>query len=222
SGDGTAASLSHTFTGNFTWIEGNHSVRFGPELRLYRVFSDRHSGDDAPIFNFSSTWGKGPIETSTAPPVGAELVSLLLGIPGGNATRSGSFAQQDRYAAVYLQDDWKIRRKLTLNLGLRVEHESPVTERYNRSATWFLGGAVNPIAAQAIANYAKNPIPELPFANFKVNGGLTFAGVNGNPRNFWDGQLLDWMPRIGLAWQLTPKTVIRTGYGIFYGTIGSF
>jgi Carboxypeptidase regulatory-like domain/TonB dependent receptor len=222
SGDGVAASLSHTFTGNFTWLKGNHSVRFGPEFRLYRVFSDRHSNDTSPNLNFSNAWGLGPLDNSPAPPVGAELTSLLLGIPGGQATRSGSFAQQDKYYAFYVQDDWKLTRKLTLNLGLRVEHESPVTERFDRSATWFLGDQANPIAAQAIANYAKSPLPELSAANFKVNGGLTFAGSGGNPREFWSGQGLEWMPRIGIAYQASEKTVVRAGYGIFYGSVGSF
>jgi hypothetical protein len=202
-------------------MKGNHNVRFGPDYRIYRVFSDRHSADDSPILTFSNTWGKGPLDNSTAPPVGGELVSLLLGIPGGSATRSGSFAEQDKYFGLYVQDDWKVTRKLTVNFGLRIEHESPVTERFDRSATAFLANAANPIAAQAIANYAKSTIPELPLANFKVNGGLTFAGGS-NPREFWDGQALGWMPRVGLAYQLTPLTVLRAGYGIFYGSLGSF
>jgi hypothetical protein len=222
SGDGIAASLNHTLTGNFSWIRGNHTLRFGPEFRLYRVFSDRHSADNSPVLTFNNLWGRGPLDNSTAPPVGGELVALLLGIPGGNATRSGSFATQDRYYAAYFQDDWKISQKLTLNLGLRVEHESPVTERYNRSATQFLPDVANPIAAAAIANYAKSPIAELPLANFRVNGGLAFANAGGNPRDFWEGTGLSWLPRIGLAYQLTPQTVIRGGYGIFYGSLGSF
>ncbi|MBI4904304.1 MAG: TonB-dependent receptor [Acidobacteria bacterium] len=222
SGEGVASSLSHTFTGNFTWMRGNHSIRFGPEFRLYRVFSDRHSADNAPILQFSNVWGKGPNELSTAPPVGGELVSLLLGIPGGSATRSGSFAQQDKYYALYIQDDWKLTRKLTINLGMRAEHESPVTERFDRSATQFLADQPSPIAAQAISNYAKSPIAQVPVASFKVNGGLSFAGVNGNPREFWNGQNLVWNPRIGIAYQATPLTVLRAGYGVFYGSIGSF
>src|SRR5262249_21940282 len=64
SGDGTATSLSHTVTGNFTWMKGNHSIHFGPDFRVYRVFSDRHSGDDAPILSFSSLWGTGPLDNS--------------------------------------------------------------------------------------------------------------------------------------------------------------
>ena len=222
SGDGVASSISHTFTGNFSWMKGNHNVRFGPEFRVYRVFSDRHSGDDAPTLNFNNLWGRGPMDNSTAPPVGGELTALLLGIPGGNGTRSGSFAQQDTYFAFYVQDDWKLTRKLTLNVGLRLEHESPVTERFNRSATWFLGDQPNPISARAIANYARSPIPELAAANFKINGGLTFAGTGGNPREFWEGQAITFLPRIGLAYQLNDKTVLRTGYGVYYGSLGAF
>jgi hypothetical protein len=222
SGDGAASSLVHTFSGNFTWMKGNHSFRFGPDFRIYRVFSNRHSGDNAPILTFNSLWGRGPLDNATAPPVGGELTALLLGIPGGNMTRSGSFAQQDKYLGVYFHDDWKITRKLTLNIGLRAEHESPITERFDRSATAFLFDQVNPISARAIANYAKSPIPEVSVANFKINGGLGFAGANGNSRSFWSGPALSWMPRIGLAYQLTPKTVIRTGYGIYYGSIGAF
>ena len=222
SGDGVASSLSHTWLGSFTWTSGNHTIRFGSEFRLYRVFSDRHSADDAPVLSFSNLWTKGPTDTSTAPPVGGEFASLLFGIPGGSATRSGSFAQQDKYFGVYVQDDYKLTPKLTVNIGLRIEHESPITERFNRSATAFLYDQPSPIAAQAIANYAKNPIPELPASAFKVNGGLSFAGVGSNPREFWSGQSIEWLPRIGLAYQLNSKTVIRSGYGIFYGSIGSF
>ena len=108
SGDGSASSMVHSFVGNFTNVRGNHTLKFGPEFRLYRVFSDRHSAATSPILEFSSEWGRGPLNTSAAPPVGAELVSVLLGIPGGNAQRTGSFATQDKYWAGYFQDDWKV------------------------------------------------------------------------------------------------------------------
>lgn len=221
SGDGAASSIVNSFVGNFTNIRGKHTLKFGPEFRLYRVFLDRHSAATSPILDFSSEWGRGPLNTSAAPPVGAELVSLLLGIPGGNAQRTGSFATQDKYWSGYVQDDWKVTQKLTLNLGLRIEYESPVTERFDRSVTQFDPAAVNPIAAAAIANYARNPIPEIPLSSFRVNGGLRFAG-QGNSREFWDSTGIMWLPRIGLAYQATRSTVVRSGYGIFYGSLGSF
>ncbi|MBL8215406.1 MAG: TonB-dependent receptor, partial [Bryobacterales bacterium] len=220
SGDGAASSMVHSFTGNFTKISGKHTFKFGPEFRLYRVFLDRHSASTSPILNFSSEWGRGPLNTSAAPPVGAEFVSLLLGIPGGEAQRTGSFATQDKYFAGYFQDDWRVTQKLTLNLGLRLEYESPVTERFNRSVTQFDASTPNPIAAQAIANYARNPIPEIPASAFRANGGLLFASDSN--RTFWNSTGLLWLPRIGLAYQATANTVIRAGYGIFYGSLGSF
>ncbi len=75
---------------------------------------------------------------------------------------------------------------------------------------------VNPIAPQVLANYAHNPVAQVPVSQFQVNGGLTFAGVGGQPRQLWDASHLNFAPRIALAWQLNPNTVIRTGYGIFY------
>ncbi|MDZ4802624.1 MAG: carboxypeptidase-like regulatory domain-containing protein [Bryobacteraceae bacterium] len=222
SGDGSASSLVHTFVGNFTNIRGRHTFKFGPEFRAYRVFSDRHSASTAPVIQPSSEWTRGPLNTSGAPPVGAEIASLLLGIPGGNAQRIGSFATQDKYWAGYFHDDWKATTKLTVNMGLRIEHESPVTERFNRSVTQFDPSVANPIAARAIANYARSPIPEVPVSAFRVNGGLTFANTGSNGREFWNGTGLMWMPRIGIAYQIRPKTVLRTGYGLFYGSIGSF
>jgi hypothetical protein len=220
SGDGTTASLTHSFVGNFTWLKGSHNMRFGPEYRVYREFRNRFPTETAPDFSFSNAWARGPLDNSVAPPVGAEMVALMLGIPGGSMTRNGSYAEQDQYFALYFQDDWKVSNKLTLNLGLRAEHETPITERYDRSATRFFGTVANPIQAQAQANYARNPIPELPVAAFQVLGGLGFANVGGQPRTYWDGPSVTWMPRLGLAYQFNPKTVVRAGYGIFVGSIG--
>jgi len=219
-GDGVTASLSHNFVGTFTWLKGNHNVRFGPDYMVFREFRNRFQTDVSPDFSFGSQWGRGPLDNSTAPPVGGEIIALLAGIPNGSMSRSGNYAEQDQYLGLFVQDDFKVTRKLTLNLGLRVDHESPISERYNRSVSQFDPTSANPIEAKAIANYAKSPIPELPLSQFKVKGGVTFAGVGGNPRAYWSGQALVWTPRLGLAYQLTPKTVVRAGYGIFSGTLG--
>ena len=74
-----------------------------------------------------------------------------------------------------------------------------------------------PIAAQARAAYAQSPIPEVPVSSFQVRGGLLFAGVGGQPRALADIDRNNWAPRIGGAFQIDPKTVLRAGYGIFYG-----
>jgi hypothetical protein len=220
SGDGGTSSLTHSFAAAFTRLLGSHNLRFGPEFRVYRQNLHRFPLDTAPQLKYSSTYTKGPFDSSPLPTVGGELTAFLLGVPDGELDQTASYAQQDKWFGVFIQDDWKVTPKLTLNLGLRYEYETPVTERYNRSVAHFAFDQPSPIAAQAQANYAANPIPELPPSLFKVMGGLTFAGVNGNPRTYWEPDKTDFMPRFGLAYQLFNRTTIRGGYGIFFDTVG--
>jgi hypothetical protein len=220
SGDGGTSSLTHAFSGAFTRLVGNHSLRFGADFRVYRQNLRRFPLDTAPQLVFNSNYTRGPLDTAAAPTVGGELASFLLGIPAGELDRTASHAQQDKWFGVFIQDDLKVTSKLTINLGLRYEYETPMTERYNRSVAHFAFDQPSPIAAQAQANYASNPIPELPASQFKVLGGLTFAAANGNPRTYWESDKLAFMPRFGLTYQLFLRTTVRGGYGIFYDTVG--
>ncbi len=220
SGDGVTASITHAATANFTKLWSRHNVRFGPEFRVYREFRNRFPGDVSPDLNFDATFTRGPLNTNNAPPVGGEIASMLLGIPGGSMSRSASYAEQDKYLAFYVHDDFKVSPKLTLNIGLRYEFESPITERYNRSVAGYSFETSNPIEPQARANYARSPIPELAAAQFRVLGGVNFVGVGGNPRNYWRGESNNLMPRFGFAYQVLPKTVLRGGYGLFFNSIG--
>ena len=121
---------------------------------------------------------------------------------------------------VFFQDDWKISDRLTLNLGVRWEREGAPIERWDRSVRGFDYDAVSPVEAAAAAAYARNPIPELPVSQFRAKGGLTFVGVNGQPRTLYDTPNRNFMPRIGFAYSLSPGTVVRGGYGIFFDKIG--
>ena len=127
---------------------------------------------------------------------------------------------KNNYYSAFLQDDFRVRSNLTLNLGLRLEGETPTTERYNRTINGFDGTTASPIAARAIAAYAANPIAEIPAAQFKVNGGPIFAG-SGNT-GIYSTPKANFSPRIGFAW--TPgfiaKTAIRGGAGIYYFPYG--
>ena len=220
SGDGNTSSLTHSFAATFTRLHGNHNLRFGPDFRVYRQNFHRFPLDTAPQLVFNSNYTRGPLDSSAAPTVGGELASFLLGIPGGELDKTASYAQQDKWFGLFVQDDWKVTPRLTLNLGLRYEYETPLTERYNRSVAHFAFDQASPIQAQAQANYAANPIPELPASQFRVMGGLTFAGVNNNPRTYWQPDKRDFMPRFGLAYQLSDKTTLRGGYGIFFDSVG--
>ena len=220
-GDGRNTAATHNLTSDMTKLKGSHTIRFGADFRLFRTFAMRNQTSISPDLSFANTYTKGPLDNAAAAPLGQELAALLLGIPGGsmNGAPIQNYAAQNKYMGFYLHDDYKVTPKLTLNLGLRYELEFPVTERFDRLVSGFAANTPSPIAAQAIANYAKNPIAEVPVASFAVNGGLTFANQNNgrSPYNRGNGV---WLPRVGLAYQITPATVFRAGYGIYYGSIG--
>lgn len=221
------SNIVRTFSNYFTasdtlsWTRGNHMLRFGVEFRVYREHN-KNFANSVPSENFASTWTGGPLDNSPASPIGQGLASFLYGLPtGGQINVNDSFADQSKTTGFYVQDDWRLTPRLTLNLGLRYDYDSPMTERFNRSVRAFDFTTANPIAQQAIANYARSPLPELPASQFKVNGGLTFAGVGGLPRALWDGARTNFAPRIGFAWNPLQNTVVRGGYGIFYVPVGA-
>jgi hypothetical protein len=121
-----------------------------------------------------------------------------------------------------IQDDWRVRPNLTLNVGLRYEHETGTAERYNRTLNGFDFTTANVATAAAKAAYALSPIPQLPVSQFNPAGGAIYA--SGNHRNIYDTFNGAFSPRIGFAY--TPggaggKTVLRGGFGIFYFTDGA-
>lgn len=212
---------THDWVAAFDKIKGGQALKFGAEFRIYKKNDSSPNVAATGQLAFSDTYTKGPLDNSTSAPVGGGLASFLLGFPtGGSVTRPANFAEQSDVWAFYFQDDWKVSRKLTVNLGLRYEVETAMRESSNRSVTGFDFNAAQPIAAAAIAAYAKNPTPEVPASQFKVQGGLLFAGVNGQPTGLWNPPHLNFMPRIGLAYQLGNKTVVRAGYGIFDDDLG--
>ncbi len=210
----------HTFAGSLNQTRGNHSFRYGGEYRVKRE-NTYSFGNVAPRLEFGNTWTRGPLDNSPAAPIGQGLASFMLGIPtGGGVDLNASRAEQSLFAGLYAQDDWKLTRKLTVNLGLRWEYEGAPTERFNRSVRGYDYATPNPISARARANYAAAPIPELPLASFRTIGGMTFTGLDSQPRGLFVTGKKNIAPRIGLAYQLTPKTVLRSGYGIFFDVVG--
>jgi hypothetical protein len=110
---------------------------------------------------------------------------------------------------------------LSINLGIRFEHETPAAERYGRTVNGFDTTATGPIAAAAIAVYARNPIPQIPAGQFQVPGGLTFASPSGP--NAYQMSSHIFSPRIGFAWTpavLGSTTVLRGGLGVFVFPVG--
>jgi hypothetical protein len=216
-----SATNYHTVTGTVSTIKGNHSFKYGGEFRVYQ--DNRWVlGNVSPVLDYQFGWTRGPLDNSPNAPIGQGMASFLFGLPtGGGKDINDSFAQQSRYIGLFFQNDWKITPAFTVNLGLRWETETPTRERYNRTVRGFDFDAVNPIQDQARQAYATSPIPELPPDQFHTRGGLLFAGVGGTPAGLWRQDLNNFAPRIGFAWNIRPKTVLRGGYGIFYQQLGA-
>lgn len=210
----------HTFTLQLTNTRGAHNLRYGAEHRIY-LDNNVNYTFETPNLSFGTTWTRGPLDNAPVAPIGQGLASYLLGIPSSGQIRvNGSFAEQSRFTAFYFQDDWRLTPKLTVNLGLRYEYDGPTSERYNRSVRGFDLATASPIEAQARANYARAPIPEIPADQFRVRGGLTFAGAGGLPRTLWLADRNNFAPRAGLAYTISQRTVFRAGWGLYYVPLG--
>ncbi|MDW8130628.1 MAG: TonB-dependent receptor [Bryobacterales bacterium] len=206
---------------HLTAIRSSHAIRFGGSGRQYRTFQYEPHHASTGIFSFGTTWTRGPFDNSPASPIGQGLASLLFGLPtSGGVDRKASFAEQSTMWGLYIQDDWKLTSKLTLNLGLRYEIEGPMTERFNRTVRGYDFRTASPLEPQVKANYARNPIEEIPPAQFRLVGGLTFPGIGGQPRTLWKRDKNNFMPRIGFAWALDSKTVVRGGFGMYFAPLG--
>lgn len=219
-GDGTNSGVTHTFAASLTRLQGAHNIKTGVDMRVYRAFGARYPTSVSPDLPFNSTYTRGPLDNSPGAPMGQELASMLFGIPAGSMSVAASSALQDKYFALFIHDDFKVNSRLTLNLGLRYELETPMTERYDRLVAGFAFDESNPIEAQARANYARAPLPELPVSAFQVLGGYTFLNNRGVGRSPFRGEKNNLLPRVGFAYQLLPKTVLRGGYGLYYDSLG--
>ena len=218
--------MNHTLALTTTKIQGTHSIRFGGEFRAYQENDKFFGFQQTGTFNFDSTWTRGPLDNSPVAPgsIGQSVAALLLGLPtaSSNVVRSADYAEQSNSWGFFVQDDWRATRNLTLNLGLRYEFEQPLHERYNKSVLGFDPTYMQSFSATAAANFAKSDaslFTQTPI-NLAAMGGLTFAGVNGNPSGLYNTPKNQFMPRLGLAYQIDKNTVLRTGFGIFYGFLG--
>ncbi len=210
---------SQTFKAEVSHVRGNHTLRAAFDTRgMFRTGGGggNTSGNFAFSDSFTRRYDDGLAPSSN---IGLGWAAFILGIPNGaSIATNDDYAMYTPYYAGFIQDNWRLTPKLTLNLGLRTEWEGGATERYNRMIGNFDPTLTLPITAGAQAAYAASPIPELAAANFKVLGGATYVNSNGQPRNWFQNQLM-WLPRIGAAYQLNSKTVIRVGYGVFYDTL---
>jgi hypothetical protein len=187
---------SFSYLANVTWLSGKHSFKFGNENRLYQ-FNNTQSAQGMSL-GFSRGFTQGPNPNAAGAASGFGTASFLLGTPSSGSVGFGApVTETVKNFAFYAMDDWKVTPTLTLNLGLRWEYEGGITDRFDMISNF------DPSAAYTINGVA-------------TRGGLAFPAVNGLSRGHRDAEWTNWQPRLGFAWQVRPRTVVRGGYGISY------
>ena len=201
--------IGHAVVGSITKLHGNWTFKAGSEYRVilanYTDFEEGAAnmngccaGDPGGNYSFEFVTATG----GTTPQDNSPLVSGIGGAamlfgqgtwfvrPGANLKP----AYAAKYFAVYSQNDWRVKSRLTLNLGLRWDLQPGPTERYNRLA--------------GIDFTQKNP--------YGTMGIAAFPGTSGYSRNLWDTEYHDFQPRVGAAYQITHTLVVRGGFGLAY------
>ena len=202
-----------------TQIFGDHTLKYGYDYR--RLMENRTTnGFNAGRFLFTGTYTSPASNSNTATvnAIGRDLAAFLLGIPTANAAslieRAASYDVYSNYNGFFVQDDWRVSQKLTLNLGLRYELESGVRESEGRFVTGFDAAAASPLRAAALTNFNASVPSGVPVTAFQnLSGGLRFATGAGDVNQATDKN--NFQPRIGISYALNDKTVIRAGFGIF-------
>jgi hypothetical protein len=190
---------THDLSASLDKVVGRHDFKFGYEGRMHRL-SFLQVGYPEGQFGFSLT---GTSQTPANGTGGDPLASLLIGFPqsGSGYGIDVAVTTQNFAHAWYVQDNWRVTNRLTINLGLRYELTLPRTERYNRMS-WVDPNAISPLQ-----------VPGLP----QLKGGLDFA--SNNQRSPYNVDPMNFGPRVGLAYRTFKDIVIRTGYGIFFDPI---
>ena len=199
---------------SLTWIKGKHTFHIGLDWRIDQYAIVQNASTDASM-SFNQQWtqncwscGSGSDFGGNENTEGNSIASMLLGLGSGGSDGIGSNAfYSDKYYAPYVQDDWKVTPKLTLNLGVRYDLHPYYVERHNRADYAFNTTVLNPVDAM------------LPFTTLSTGapvrdlGGVTFLGVNGNPRQVLSTNLTEFQPRIGFAYSVSNNLVVRGGIG---------
>jgi hypothetical protein len=178
---------------------GQHLWKTGLDGRLTRGNFLKNTAPSG-RFQFDMAWTRGPRADTPSTASGSSIADMLLGYGWGSIDTNAAVSIQNPYLGLYLQDDYRLTRRLTLNLGLRFDLDLPRTERYDRTTRGFAYNTPSPLS-----------VPGL-----DLRGGLLYAGVGGRPRGLRNPDWNNFAPRLSIAYSLSPRTVIRAGGAVNY------
>ncbi len=163
-------------------IKGNHILKIGGDLRQYRL-NTFTVGNSTGTFSFSgNSWVRAGSGASSTVVMGQDFASFLLGLPYSGTYDINTYGSwYSYYGSGFVQDDWRVKPNLTINLGVRFDHDGPYHEKWGRTVNGFDTTTPNPLATAATAAYAKSPVAQIPAGAFNVLGGLTFASPPTTP-----------------------------------------
>ena len=180
--------LTHHLVDNLTLIKGKHTLKTGFEMR-YSLNKDELSQSGGGSFTFNDRGTR------------SGMAAFLLGwTTSAGQSKPDLLEARTDYYGFYVQDDWKVARNLTFNLGLRWELDTPRWERIDNRQSGFNGTAINPVSG--------------------TPGVVTFSGRDGLGKYAHPFDRNNLAPRFGFAWKPGTRTVVRGGYGINY--LGSY
>ena len=195
---------THHLLGTVSWVKGAHEIKFGAEGRMHR---DNFTQPGIPggqfVYDFNGT-SQQPYSGGGDP-----LASFLVGNAGPGVGSSGYevpnlVSTQSFQWGGFVQDTWKVGKKLTVNVGIRYDLDLPRTERYNRDNGLSLSVA-SPVTVPGLGT---------------LHGGEIFASPSNRTPQYNTSYVL-FGPRLGIAYRPIEKTVIRTGFGIYYSSVRS-
>ncbi|PYS33947.1 MAG: hypothetical protein DMG14_30655 [Acidobacteria bacterium] len=180
---------------NMIWNQGRHNVRWGADFRLQ--WTKTHSTQNSRgTFTFTGARSAGVVEGLPVQGTGYDFADFLLGLPQSTSLQYGNLTYNFRGGSwdIYIQDDWRFRSNLTVNLGLRYDYASPYIETSSRIVNLDVAPGFTAV------------VPVLPGEVGPYHGQFPGSLVNPDRNNV--------APRIGIAWRMNNRTVVRAGYGV--------
>jgi hypothetical protein len=191
---------NYTLQPNVSMTRGRHNIRSGLDMRWTNVYNENYNNSGG-LLQFNRNFTRSTLN-STSELEGNAFASFLLGAPNSGEVAVNPMPHYKWFfMAHWIQDDWRVSDRLTLNLGFRWDFNGSVTEEDNMLNYAFDPTLVNPVSARV---------------GQQVLGGLRFAGVDGAPERPWKYDKNNYQFRVGGTYQINEKTVLRAGYGKYF------
>ena len=217
---------SHVAEDNLTWIRGKHSLKFGGKVR-YEYDNIRELQQAQGSHSFNPTWTAlyDPVNDRATPFTGAGAADMALGLFStvrANYNRGYYYFEQQEIG-LYAHDNWKVTPRLTLDLGVRWDNWRPYEEKYNRLVNVDLDNFANRFEVITPKNVRMEDLPGIPpgvLSAYRARG-LTWktAQEAGFPTDLYVPDNNNFGPRLGAAFRLNDKMVLRGGYGEYFWTM---